>query len=85
LCYDPAVSTNHDDWKLTGAQIAEVRRRRANPERKLVSLAEAKERLGYSATPEELHKIDEALAAVRRGEVATDQEVEAVFVRHRRS
>jgi hypothetical protein len=38
----------------------------------------------YQATREELRKIDEALAAVRRGEVATDAEVEAVFAKHRR-
>jgi hypothetical protein len=35
------------------------------------------------ATQEELAKIDEALAAVRRGEIATDAEVEAVFDKHR--
>lgn len=39
----------------------------------------------YRATREELAKIDEALAAVRRGEVATDAEVEAVFAKHRRA
>ena len=32
----------------------------------------------YDATPEELAAIDEALAAVARGEIATDEEVEAV-------
>jgi hypothetical protein len=37
----------------------------------------------YETTREELHKIDEALAAVRRGEVASDEEVEAVFAKHR--
>jgi hypothetical protein len=30
-----------------------------------------------------LQKIDEALAAVRRGEVASADEVEAVFAKHR--
>jgi RNA polymerase-binding transcription factor DksA len=39
----------------------------------------------YHATREELRKIDEALAAVRRGEVATEEEVEAVFAKHRRT
>lgn len=39
--------------------------------------------LTYEATREELHKIDEAHAAVRRGEVATANEVEAVFAKHR--
>jgi RNA polymerase-binding transcription factor DksA len=37
----------------------------------------------YRATEDELRKIDEALAAVRRGETATDAEVEAVFAKHR--
>jgi uncharacterized Zn finger protein len=37
----------------------------------------------YQATRDELRKIDEALAAVRRGEVATDKDVEAVFAKHR--
>jgi len=37
----------------------------------------------YRATREELQKIDEALAAVRRGEVATTEEVEAIFAKHR--
>jgi hypothetical protein len=36
----------------------------------------------YRATREELQKIDEALAAVRRGEVATPEEVEVVFAKH---
>lgn len=39
----------------------------------------------YHATADELHAIDEAIAAVRRGEVATDAEVEAVFAKHRRA
>ena len=39
----------------------------------------------YSAAREELAKIDEALAAVRRGEIATEAEVEAVFAKHRRA
>jgi hypothetical protein len=38
----------------------------------------------YRATRDELAKIDEALAAVRRGEVASEAEVEAVFAKHRR-
>ena len=38
----------------------------------------------YRATPAELKAIDEALAAVERGEIATDEEVEAVFARYRR-
>jgi hypothetical protein len=37
----------------------------------------------YHAAPEELQAIDEALAAVARGEIATDDEVEAVFAKYR--
>jgi predicted transcriptional regulator len=37
----------------------------------------------YRATRAELRKIDEALAAVRRGEVATHEEVEAVLAKYR--
>jgi hypothetical protein len=36
---------HRDDMRLSDAQLAEVRRRRADPGRKLVSDAEAKERL----------------------------------------
>jgi predicted transcriptional regulator len=39
----------------------------------------------YHASPDELKAIDEALAAVARGELATDQEVEAVFAKYRRT
>jgi predicted transcriptional regulator len=39
----------------------------------------------YQATPDELRAIDEALAAVERGEVASDEEVEAVFAKYRRA
>jgi hypothetical protein len=37
---------HRDDMRLSDAQLAEIRRRRADPDRKLVSHAEAKERLG---------------------------------------
>ena len=37
----------------------------------------------YHATPEELKAIDQALAAVARGEIASDAEVEAVFAKYR--
>lgn len=37
----------------------------------------------YLATEAELRKIDEALAAVGRGVVATSAEIEAVFAKHR--
>ena len=39
----------------------------------------------YYPTAEELHAILEAQAAVRRGEIATDAEVEAVFAKNRRA
>ena len=39
----------------------------------------------YRATPEELAAIDAALAAVARGEVATDEAVDAVFAKYRRA
>jgi predicted transcriptional regulator len=39
----------------------------------------------YHPTREELRKIDEGLAAARRGEIATDEEVEAVFAKFRRA
>ena len=37
----------------------------------------------YQATRAELEKIDEALAAVRHGEIAGEDEIEAVFEKHR--
>ncbi|MEJ2374035.1 MAG: hypothetical protein P8Y71_01060 [Pseudolabrys sp.] len=37
----------------------------------------------YHASPEELKAIDEALEEVARGEIATDEEVEAVFAKYR--
>jgi hypothetical protein len=37
----------------------------------------------YHASPDELRAIDEALAAVARGDIATDEEVEAVFAKYR--
>jgi hypothetical protein len=39
----------------------------------------------YHATPEELQAIDEALASVARGDVATDDQVEAIFAKYRRA
>jgi predicted transcriptional regulator len=39
----------------------------------------------YHATADELRAIDEGLAAVERGEIATDAEVEAVFAKFRRA
>ena len=39
----------------------------------------------YHATPDELESIDEALAAVGRGEIASDEEVQAAFAKYRRA
>jgi predicted transcriptional regulator len=38
----------------------------------------------YHATPEELAGIDRGLKAAQEGRFATDQQVEAVFAKHRR-
>jgi hypothetical protein len=38
----------------------------------------------YRASPGELKEIDAALAEVERGEIASDEEVKAVFARYRR-
>lgn len=37
----------------------------------------------YHASSDELKAIDEALAAIARGEIASDEEVEAVFAKYR--
>jgi predicted transcriptional regulator len=37
----------------------------------------------YKASEEELKAIDEGLAAVERGEIASEEEVEAVFAKYR--
>lgn len=39
----------------------------------------------FHASPDELKAIDEALAAVAYGEIASDEEVEAVFAKYRRA
>jgi hypothetical protein len=39
----------------------------------------------YHASDDELKAIDEALAAIERGEIANDREVEAVFAKYRRA
>ena len=39
----------------------------------------------YNATPEELKGIDRGLKAAREGRFASDEEVEAVFAKHRRA
>jgi len=38
----------------------------------------------YHASADELKAIDEGLAAIARGEIASDEEVEAVFAKYRR-
>lgn len=38
----------------------------------------------YGPTPEELRMLEEVRAAVKRGEVATKEEVEAVLTKYRR-
>jgi hypothetical protein len=38
----------------------------------------------YHATPEELQGIDRGLKAAREGRFVTDEEVQAVFAKHRR-
>jgi hypothetical protein len=45
---------------------------------------EARQHGVYHASQEELALIDEALAAVVRGDVASDAEVEAVFAKYRK-
>jgi predicted transcriptional regulator len=62
--------------------------RRSEDQEELAQIAletEARRHCVYHATPAELAAIDEALAAVNRGEIATDEEVEAVFAKHRRA
>jgi predicted transcriptional regulator len=39
----------------------------------------------YHASPDELAGIDRGLEAARNGRFATDEEVEAVFLKHRRA
>ena len=39
----------------------------------------------YHATPSDLRAIDEALEAVDRGEIASDEEADAVFAKYRRA
>ena len=39
----------------------------------------------YRATPDELAGIDRGLKAAREGRFATDEEVKAVFAKHRRA
>ena len=77
---------------LMNADIQSVLSRVANwPEDDQDELAqialeiEARRHSVYRATIEELKAIDEALAAVARGEIATEEQVEAVFAKYRRA
>jgi hypothetical protein len=45
---------------------------------------EARRHGNYQATEEELKAIDEGLAAVERGDIAGEEEVEALFAKYRR-
>jgi predicted transcriptional regulator len=45
---------------------------------------EARRHGNYQATEEELKPIDEGLAAVERGDIASEEEVEALFAKYRR-
>jgi len=49
----------------------------------LASQIELRRQGPYRATPDELRMLDEAVEAVRRGEIATDAEMEALFAKHR--
>ena len=44
---------------------------------------EARRHGTYRATPEELPALDEAMGAVQRGDLASHEEVEAVFAKYR--
>jgi hypothetical protein len=68
--------------------LARIERWPEEDQEELVQVAleiEARRHGVYHATPDELRAIDEALAAVERGEVASGEEVEAVFAKYRRA
>jgi hypothetical protein len=46
---------------------------------------EARRTGNYHATPEELKAIDKALGQVARGEIASNEEIEAAFAKFRRA
>jgi len=66
--------------------LAAVGRWSASRQNEAAELLLALDRLGatYTASPEELAAIDEALVQAERGEFASDAEVEAAFQRFRR-
>lgn len=51
----------------------------------LAGQSEVRRQGHYLATAEELKALDEALEAAKRGDFATDAEVEALFAKYRRS
>jgi hypothetical protein len=50
---------------------------------RIMSEIDAGEHDFYQATEDELRAIDEGIAAVERGEIATDEEVAALFAKYR--
>ena len=68
--------------------LSRVARWRSDDQDELAQIAleiEARRPGVHRATPEELQAVDEALAAVACGEIASDAEVEAVFAKYRRA
>ena len=72
--------------ELKKKALAAVGRWPASRQDEAAEMLLALDRLGttYTASPEELAAIDEALAQAERGEFASDAEVEAAFQRFRR-
>lgn len=72
--------------ELMEKALAAVGRWPASRQDEAAEMLLALDRLGttYTASPEELAAIDEALAQAERGEFASDAEVEAAFQRFRR-
>jgi hypothetical protein len=66
--------------------LAAIGRWPASRQNEAAEMLLALDRLGgtYTASPDELAAIDEAVAQAQRGEFATDAEVEAAFQRFRR-
>lgn len=66
--------------------LAAIGRWPATRQNEAAEMLLALDRLGssYTASPEELTAIDEALGQVQRGEFATDAEIESAFQRFRR-
>ena len=71
---------------LMDKALAAIGRWPASRQNEAAEMLLALDRLGasYTASPDELAAIDQALAQVQRGEFATDAEVEAALQRFRR-